>query len=266
MTAPQSTVAQLLCQARLEVDDSDAALLLAHAVGQDRSWLFAHADDSVPADAASREPVAYLTGSKGFWSLDLEVTPATLIPRPETELLVEIALARIPVNTGLRVLDLGTGSGAIALAIAKERPLAQVVATDASAAALGVARGNAARNGIVNCRFRAGDWFAPLVGERFDLITSNPPYIADGDAHLAQGDLRFEPAMALSCGPDGLEAIRAIIAHASEHLIAGGWLLLEHGCDQGDAVRNLLLDASFGDVDTVQDLERRDRVSVGRHA
>lgn len=277
MTLAPSTVAELLGRARRKIDPSDAELLLAHVVGRGRGWLFAHADDVMPDDVTVRfewllqrriagEPVAYLTGCQGFWTLDLRVTPATLIPRPETELLVELALARIPTETTLRVADLGTGSGAIALSIAKERPHAEVVATDASAGALEVARGNAARNGIQNCEFRAGDWYVPLAGERFDLIASNPPYIADGDAHLSQGDLRFEPDMALSCGPDGLDAIRTIMTHASDHLITGGWLLLEHGWNQGDAVRNLLVDAGFIDVETVQDLERRDRVSLGRHA
>lgn len=277
MTVLQSTVAELLSRSRIEIDASDAEILLAHAVERGRSWLFAHADDGVPADVAVRfesllqrrvagEPVAYLTGRQGFWTLDLDVTPATLIPRPETEVLVELALARIPAKTAVRVADLGTGSGAIALSIAKERPHAQVVATDASAGALDVARRNAVRNGIANCQFRAGDWCAPLKGETFDIIASNPPYIAEGDAHLAQGDLRFEPAAALSSGVDGLDAIRTIITHASEHLITGGWLLLEHGWNQGDAVRSLLLDARFVDVETVQDLELRDRVSLGRRA
>ena len=159
---------------------------------------------------------------------------------------------------------LGTGSGAIALSIAKERPRAQVVATDASAAALEVARSNAARNYIGNCEFRCGDWLVPLADEMFDLIASNPPYIADGDPHLEQGDLRFEPAMALSCGPDGLNAIRAIVAGAPAHLHVGGWLLLEHGWDQGEAVRGLLVDAGFINVESVRDLEARERVTAGR--
>ncbi len=277
MAIANSTVAQLLSLARQKIDAADAEVLLAHALGQGRSWLFAHAADSVAPDSAvcfeafmhqriAGEPVAYLTGSQGFWTLDLEVTPATLIPRPETELLVELALARIPVGSAVRVADLGTGSGAIALSIAKERPHAQVLATDASADALDVARRNAARNRIGNCRFRVGDWYAPLAGERFDLIASNPPYIAEGDAHLTEGDLRFEPDAALSSGVDGLDAMRTIVAAAGEHLVPGGWLLLEHGWDQGDGVRRLLLDADFVDVQTVQDLERRDRISLGRHA
>jgi release factor glutamine methyltransferase len=269
------TAARLLARARDLIDPADAALLLAHALGKPRSWLFAHADDALGEAEATRfdgllarraagEPVAYLTGSRGFWTLDLAVTAATLVPRPETELLVELALARLPADAPVRVADLGTGSGAIALAIASERPRAQVLATDASSEALDVARGNAARNGIGNVAFRHGSWLQPLGEETFDLIASNPPYIAEGDPHLAQGDLRFEPAMALSCGPDGLDAIRVIVRDAPACLRPGGWLLLEHGWDQGDAVRALLAAAGFADVATERDLEQRDRVSLGR--
>jgi release factor glutamine methyltransferase len=275
MTANALTVAHLLLQARAQIDAVDADYLLLHVLNQPRSWLFAHASDAVsPADAAhfdalvqrrvSGEPVAYLTGSRGFWTLDLAVTPATLIPRPETELLVEQALARMPADTAVRVADLGTGSGAVALALAKERPLAQLVATDASCDALDVARGNAQRNALVNVEFRHGDWLTPVLGERFDVIVSNPPYIADHDPHLDQGDLRFEPALALSCGVDGLDAIRMIAIAAPAHLRAGGWLLLEHGLDQGPAVRTLLRDAGFYGVKTVRDLEARDRVTLGQ--
>ncbi|ODU53603.1 MAG: protein-(glutamine-N5) methyltransferase, release factor-specific [Lysobacteraceae bacterium SCN 69-48] len=269
------TVARLLARARDLIDPADAALLLAHALGKSRSWLFAHADDALGEAEAARfdvllarraagEPVAYLTGWRGFWTLELAVTPATLVPRPETELLVDLALARLPVDAPVRVADLGTGSGAIALAIASERPRAQVLATDASSAALDVARGNAARNGIGNVAFRLGSWLKPLGEDTFDLIASNPPYIAEGDPHLARGDLRFEPAMALSCGADGLDAIRVIVRDAPACLRPGGWLLLEHGWDQGDAVRALLAAAGFVDVATERDLEQRDRVSLGR--
>lgn len=275
MTVDVPTAARLLARARDLIDPADAALLLAHALGKPRSWLFAHADDVLgEADVArfdgllarrvAGEPVAYLTGARGFWTLDLAVTPATLIPRPETELLVELALARLPADAPVRVADLGTGSGAIALALAKERPRARVVATDASPEALEVARGNAARNRIDNVAFRLGSWLQPLAGERFGLIASNPPYIADGDPHLARGDLRFEPAMALSCGPDGLDAIRIIVRDAPACLHSGGWLLLEHGWDQGEAVRALLVEAGFVDVGTERDLEGRDRVTLGR--
>lgn len=270
-----STIDALLRQAATAIDRIDAEWLLVHALDTSRSWLFAHSGDPVRPDVAGRfeallarrqagEPVAYLTGMQGFWTLELEVSTATLIPRPETELLVELALARIPVDAVARVADLGTGSGAIALAIARERPRATVIATDASTAALEVARRNAARNRIANIEFRDGDWFAPLAGEAFDLIASNPPYIADGDPHLGEGDLRFEPPTALSSGPDGLDAIRRIVRDAPSHLAPGGWLLLEHGWDQGEAVRALLQAAGFADVETAQDLESRDRVSLGR--
>lgn len=277
MTNLPSSVAELLAHARRVIDGADAELLLAHALAKSRSWLFAHATDRVGQGAHANflsllqrrvagEPVAYLIGSQGFWTLDLQVGPATLVPRPETEVLVELGLARIPADAAVRVADLGTGSGAIALSIAKERPCAKVVATDASPEALEVARANATRNHIGNVEFRCGNWLEPLAGERFELIASNPPYIADGDPHLQQGDLRFEPAMALSCGPDGLNAIRMIVAGAPAHLHAGGWLLLEHGWEQGDAVRRLLVDAGFIEVTTMRDLENRERVSLGRRS
>src|SRR6185312_15239860 len=220
--------------------------------------------EALVARRAAGEPVAYLTGRRGFWTLELEVTPATLIPRPETELLVELALERLPRDMACRVADLGTGSGAIALAIASERPQAQVVATDASADALAVARRNAQRQGFGNVRFVQGDWLAPLAGERFALIVSNPPYIEAADPHLARGDLRYEPAAALASGADGLDDIRRIIADAPAHLEAGGWLLFEHGWNQGDAARALLREAGYAQVFTAQDLEARDRVSGGK--
>jgi release factor glutamine methyltransferase len=210
------------------------------------------------------EPVAYITGRRGFWSLDLEVTPATLIPRPETELLVELALDRIPLDKASRVLDLGTGSGAIALAIARERPLAKVVATDASSDALAVAQRNARHHHINNVSFVHGDWFAPLHDQHFDVIVSNPPYIEASDPHLQQGDLRFEPISALASGNDGLDDIRRIVRDAGLHLVPGGWLLFEHGWNQGDASRTLLRDADFVELSTSRDLEQRDRVSMGR--
>jgi len=264
----------LLREAIERIDRADAEALLLHALGRDRAWLFAHGRDPVagPVAAAFRalvarrangEPVAYLTGRRGFWTLDLAVGPATLIPRPETELLVELALARLDAAPR-HVADLGTGSGAIALALASERPAARVVATDSSAAALAVARANATSHGLGNVEFRHGPWWAPLAGERFDLVASNPPYIAAADPHLDQGDLRFEPASALASGADGLDDIRRIIAGAPDHLHPGGWLLLEHGWDQGPAVAKLLRERGFEAVETMQDLEARDRTSLGR--
>lgn len=253
----------------------DGALLLRHVIGVTDSWLITHADDPVAAVHANRfralvqrracgEPVAYLTGGRGFHAIDLRVTPDVLIPRPETELLVELALARIPEGSGYAVADLGTGSGAVALAIAQARLRARVLATDASEAALAVARGNAARLGLGNVEFARGDWCAALGSARFDMVVSNPPYVATGDPHLRQGDLRFEPASALVAGVDGLDAIRVIVDTVRAHLREGGWLLCEHGFDQGAAVRQLLADHRFEDVFTARDLGNRERVSGGR--
>ena len=264
-----------LRHATVRIDRTDAELLLAHALGSDRAWLFAHAGDELDPDQAQAfaalverraagEPVAYLTGRRGFWTLDLEVGPDTLIPRPETETLVELALARLPDDRPLRVADLGTGSGAIALAIASERPLASVVATDFSKTALAVAVRNAERNRVDNVWFRRGSWYEALGSERFDLIASTPPDIAEDDPHLGEGDLRFEPPTALSSGADGLDAIREIVAGAPARLVTGGWLLLEHGLEQGASVRELLAQAGFVDVATERDLEDRDRVTLGR--
>jgi len=279
MTAAPQEIRQLLAAAARMLPGvegrHEAEMLLLHVLGRERSWLFAHATDLLdPATAEAfaallqrriaGEPVAYLLGRRGFWTLDLAVSPATLIPRPETERLVELALERLPAGMPLRIADLGTGSGAIALALASERPLAQIVATDMSADALAVAAGNARQHGLANVAFRQGSWHAPLADERFDLIASNPPYIANDDPHLAQGDLRFEPATALASGHDGLDDIRLIIAGAPAHLLPGGWLLMEHGWDQGEAIRALLEDAGFVEVGTALDLEQRDRVSLGR--
>lgn len=253
----------------------DAELLLLHLLKQPRSWLIGHADEMVAPELLARysalilrrvagEPVAYLTGRRGFWTLDLEVTSDTLIPRPDTELLVELALRRLPPKLACSIADLGTGSGAVALAIAVERPMSRVVATDASAAALTVARRNAERHAVDNVVFVHGNWLTPLAQQRFDLIVSNPPYIEADDPHLAQGDLRFEPTAALASGSDGLDDIRRIVIDASAHIHPGGWLLFEHGWNQGDPARGLLSQAGYTEVFTAQDLESRDRVSGGR--
>lgn len=276
-----STLRQLLAEgaAALVGEDArfEAELLLAHALGRSRAWLFAWPE--FEPDAATRvayaesiqarragEPIAYLTGRREFWSLDLAVSPAVLIPRAETERLVELALERIEPARAASLADLGTGSGAIALALARERPRAHVLATDASAEALAVAQANAQRLGIGNIRFAQGDWCEALGDERFDLIVSNPPYIEAADPHLARGDLRFEPAAALVSGADGLDAIRAIAAGARERLGEGGWLLLEHGCEQGAHVRELLSARGYAAVSTARDVEGRERVTLGRSA
>jgi release factor glutamine methyltransferase len=261
-----------------EVGDTprlDAEVLLAAALGRGRSYLHAWPERTPEPEQAVRfaawlerrltgEPIAYLLGRREFWSLVLSVTPDTLIPRPETELLVELALARLPVDRPLAIADLGTGSGAIALALATERPRALIVATDRSPAALRVARANAGRSSNINVEFREGDWCAPLAGERFDLIASNPPYVAATDSRWREGELRFEPPGALVAGEDGLAAIRAIITQAPDFLLPGGWLLLEHGYDQGEAVPELLRERGFVEVSDHRDAAGVSRASCGR--
>lgn len=253
----------------------DAAVLLAEVLSKPRSYLYAWPEQQLAAEQVQRfaelldrrlngEPLAYIIGRREFWSLELAITPATLIPRPETELLVELALERIPPDSAMQIADLGTGSGAIALAIARERSRVQVIATDSSAAALTVARLNARRLGIGNVEFRQGDWCAVLEGEKLGLIVCNPPYVALTDPHLHQGELRFEPAAALVAGPDGLDAIRSMTAQAMEHLQAGGWLLLEHGYDQGEPVLTLLSARGFTEVVDYRDAAGIDRVGCGR--
>ncbi|HEV2333246.1 MAG TPA: peptide chain release factor N(5)-glutamine methyltransferase [Gammaproteobacteria bacterium] len=252
----------------------DAELLLAHALGKERSYLRAYPEIRLDATAleafrrllAARkggEPIAYLTSKREFWSLPLKVTPATLIPRHETELLVELALERIPASAAWRLLDLGTGSGAVALALARERPRCRITATDLSAAALAVAAENAIDLGLENVEFLAGDWFTPLGERRFHLIVSNPPYVRDDDPHLETGDVRFEPRSALTAGSDGLRDLSRIAASAPHHLEQGAWVLLEHGHDQGAAVRALLSEHGFRDGATSRDLQGIERVSGG---
>ena len=256
------------------LDAVDARALLRHVIGCEEAWLISHPDRQLSAKEqeayatlrarrAAGEPVAYLTGSREFFSLAFKVTPAVLIPRPETELLVETVLDRIPADAPWRVLDLATGSGCVAIAIARQRPRAQVTATDVSPAALAVARENAARHGV-NIEFVESDWFAALSGRRFDLIVANPPYVAEGDPHLDEGDLRFEPRNALVAGSAGLDGIEVIVEQSPRHLAAGGWLLFEHGHEQGACSRVLLTAAGYDDIATFRDLADIERVSGGR--
>lgn len=263
------SIAQVLAQSPL--DALDTRVLLCHALGLTRVQLITRADHLLNDTEAARletllarrgagEPVAYLTGEREFYGLPFQVTPAVLIPRPDTELLVELACERLP--HGGSVLDMGTGSGAIAVAIAHARPDAQVSALDASAAALEVARANASRNGV-HVDFLQGDWYTALSRSprRFDMIVSNPPYIVAGDRHLSEGDLRFEPVDALTDHADGLSALRTIVAGAPAFLAPGGWLLLEHGYDQAQAVRALL--QGWDQVQSWRDLAGIERASGG---
>ena len=250
-------------------------MLLAHVMRRNRAWIAAHGDEAMTAievgsfDAlAGRrrdgEPVAYLLGRREFYGLDLEVTSDVLIPRPETELLVELALIRIGADERAEVLDLGSGSGAIALAIASERPNAAVLGVDVSVAALALARRNASRLNIGNASFIESNWFSAVPEKRYDAIVANPPYVRAGDPHLREGDLRFEPPAALAAGADGLDAIRTIVAGAGEYLAPRAWLLIEHGHDQADAVQALLRAARFGEVQSRRDLAGIPRTALGR--
>ena len=271
------TVAQALAQCGLV--PSDAYVLLAHVLGRNRAGLAAHPEDRLTYSKAESffalakrrregEPVAYLTGTREFWGLTLAVTTAVLIPRPETEALVEFALSVLPADRETRVLDLGTGSGAIALALAHERPQAQVLATDHSRTALEVAQHNAQRLALRNVRFLVSDWYAcvPAVheGGAWDLIVSNPPYVAPGDPHLSEGDLRFEPAMALTADDAGLAALRTIVTGAYPRLAPGGWLIVEHGFDQSVAVQALFQSAVFEKLTPLRDLAGIPRIVAGR--
>ena len=251
----------------------EAQLLLMHVLKVNRAWLIAHAADCVSADDGTRfdqlvqrraqgEPVAHILGRREFFGLMLKVTPQTLIPRPDTETLVEAALAKV--HGRMRILDLGTGTGAIALALAKHAPAAEVVAVDASEAALAVARENAQQLQLRNVVCVLSDWFTAVPAGRFDLIVSNPPYIEHDDPHLRQGDLRFEPLTALASGADGLDDLRQIVRLAPDRLQHTGWLLLEHGYNQADAVQQLLNAAGFAGVETITDLAGQPRVTLGQ--
>jgi release factor glutamine methyltransferase len=252
----------------------EAEILLAHLLKITRAQLLVRGEQTLSAEQQvifqqllsrrlAGEPIAYIIGQREFWSLPFAVTSDTLIPRPETELLVELALQKFPEQENIRVADLGTGSGAIALALAHERPRWQITATDNSTAALAIAKRNAVELRINNVQFNSGDWCQALAMQQFHLIISNPPYIKVGDPHLTQGNVRFEPDSALVSGDDGLQDLRQIIAEAPAHLLAGGWLLLEHGYEQAAAVRVLLLAQGYQEVISVRDLAGQERVTVG---
>ncbi|MDM1696600.1 peptide chain release factor N(5)-glutamine methyltransferase [Thiopseudomonas alkaliphila] len=276
-----TTIQTLLTQSSAVIESDtaqlDAELLLCQVLGKPRSYLFAWSEqvltveqlahfEQLLARRVAGEPIAYIVGKQGFWSLDLSVEPSTLIPRADTETLVEQAL-QLPLKAqaeGLQVLDLGTGTGAIALALASERPNWQVTGVDRVPEAVALAQQNQQQVGLTNARFLTSDWFESLAGSRYQLIVSNPPYIAEQDPHLAQGDVRFEPISALTSGADGLDDIRHIIQQAPKYLARHGWLLLEHGYDQAEAVQALMLAQGFLAVETKQDLGRNDRITFGQ--
>ena len=280
MTTTAFTFAEALRRARHQLENIsdtsqlDAEILLSHLLKCNRAYLRTWPEKQLAPEQQAQfqklvnrrqagEPIAYIIGERDFWDMNLRVSTDTLIPRQETETLVEQALDRIPQDAHWQIADLGTGSGAIALAIARERPLCELVATDISAAALAIARDNATRNKVRNIRFVEGVWLAPLTGELFNMIVSNPPYVHPDDPHLKQGDLRFEPLSALHSTPDGLTDIRIICDTARQHLYPGGWLLLEHGFDQGPATQACLTELGYQQVQTIKDLAHLPRVPLG---
>ncbi|MDX9701202.1 MAG: peptide chain release factor N(5)-glutamine methyltransferase [Rhodocyclaceae bacterium] len=267
-------IAGALQWARAHIDMVDARVLLRHVLQCPAARLVSHPEQTLDSEdwgafrqlverRAAGEPVAYLVGSREFYGYSLMVTPAVLIPRPETELLVELALAYFSDKSAARVLDLGTGSGALAIALACELPAADVTAVDRSRDALLVAMANAARIGA-SVSFVVSDWFSALQGDRFNLIVANPPYVASSDPHLEEGDVRFEPHTALASGPQGLDDLQVIVAQAPQHLEPGGWLFVEHGYDQASQVRGLLTDAGFSAIASWRDLAGIERVSGGQ--
>lgn len=279
MNNPVRTIAALLAQAAgiLGTDAArlEAEILLAACLDKPRSHLYAWPEREVEPQLQERfaalisrralgEPIAYLLGQREFWSLPLTVTPQTLIPRPETETLVALALEKMPEDAPLRIADLGTGTGAITLAIARERPRSKVIATDISPAALSVAKNNAARFGLDNVRFVCGSWCRALSVDAFDFILSNPPYVAESDPHLREGDLRFEPRKALAAGPEGLDELRQLIPGAHDRLRTDGWLIVEHGYDQGERVMQLMRTQGFREISDHADTAGLSRVTMGR--
>lgn len=270
--------AQLNLSQGLSIDFDEAGvdvrLLMQKVLNVNHAWLISHANDVLSAEQMNAfnaifkrrlagEPMAYILGHREFYGLNLKTNPATLIPRPDTEVLVESALAKIPIDISSNILDLGTGSGAIALAIASQRPWAKITAVDFSKEALQVAQENAAALNLNHVTFKQSTWFSEIGHQQFDLIVSNPPYIAKDDVHLQQGDLRFEPITALASGADGLDDIRVIVANAPQYLNQNGWLMLEHGYDQADAVSRLLAGRGFTQVSHALDLAGIQRVTMG---
>ena len=275
------TVTQALAQSRTALEAVsgtarlDAEVLLAEVLGWSRSRLLAHPGASLDPARARRfealmerrrggEPIAYITGRREFWSLEFTVTPDTLVPRPETEHLVEAVLGVVPPDDAATIADVGTGAGAVAVALARERPRSFVLGSDRSPAAVAVARANAARLGAGNVSFIVADACAALAQGRWSVIVSNPPYVAEGDPHLATGDVRFEPRAALVAGPRGLAMLETLARQGPARLTGGGWLVLEHGRDQGPAVRALLAGAGLGTIETLHDLAGNERVTLGR--
>ena len=275
----QNTVTHALTQARLQLSSDEAKLeaqvLLQQVLNVSHAWLISHANDVLEAHQLEAfhvlvqrrlngEPIAYILGQREFYGLNLTVTSDTLIPRPDTETLVEAALAKLT-NNQATVLDLGTGTGAIALAVAKHRPMTHVTAVDFSTTALKVAAQNAKQLNITNITFVESHWFDALAPTPFDIIVSNPPYIEHHDAHLSQGDLRFEPLTALASGADGLDDIRKIINDCLVYLKPQGWLMLEHGYNQAEAVADLMANVGLSNIETIQDLGGNDRVTLGKN-
>jgi release factor glutamine methyltransferase len=275
------TISELLKAAQSELTFSDSArldaeLLLCHVMNTQRELVSSRPEQQIPQQKieayrslVNRQskgyPIAYLTGHKEFWSTELSVNEHTLIPRPETECLVECVLEMIPTGEILNLIDLGTGSGAIAIAIAKERPQCKIIATDINDKALEIAATNAKAHALENISFIKSDWFSTIARQEFDFIVSNPPYIRFDDKHLQQGDVRFEPVEALKAGCDGLQYINEIIDHAPDYLINNGWLLLEHGYDQGHNVRTHLASSCYSDVTTRHDYAGNERITLARH-
>ena len=276
-----TTITELLQQAEQSINSSesarlDAEILFCDVMQLQRSRIYSHPEQLVPEDKSvlfqslieQRQlghPIAHLTGKKEFWSLELTVNRDTLIPRPETELLVETALQIIPQDAAFSILDLGTGSGAIAIAIASERPNCRIVATDINSNALAIARKNAETHQMDNIQFYPSNWYQNIPSQSFDMIVSNPPYIRQDDEHLSQGDVRFDPELALVAGTDGMQAINMILESAKHYLASDACLLIEHGYDQKPLVQEAFLKHDFKRIKTFQDLSGQDRITLGNH-